>query len=151
MRLKSGGATYTTQVTQRGLHNAGQEDGMNERVSFFEMQVDDADRAIRFYENVFGWKITKQEQSPIPYWLIATGATEDGEGVDGGMMQRQNPGNGYLCTVRVDDLDSSLAQVQGRGGSLIIRMPIPSVGWLAYVQDPEGNVFAMMQPDENAA
>jgi len=29
-------------------------------------------------------------------------------------------------------------------------MPIPGVGWLAYVKDSEGNVFGMMQADSNA-
>ena len=30
------------------------------------------------------------------------------------------------------------------------RMPIPTVGWLAYAKDTEGNLFGMMQMDANA-
>ena len=30
------------------------------------------------------------------------------------------------------------------------KMPIPGVGWLAYMKDTEGNVFGMMQADANA-
>jgi predicted enzyme related to lactoylglutathione lyase len=29
-------------------------------------------------------------------------------------------------------------------------MPIPTVGWLAYCKDTEGNIFGVLQPDENA-
>jgi predicted enzyme related to lactoylglutathione lyase len=29
-------------------------------------------------------------------------------------------------------------------------MPIPTVGWLAYAKDTEGNLFGMMQMDEAA-
>jgi predicted enzyme related to lactoylglutathione lyase len=29
-------------------------------------------------------------------------------------------------------------------------MAIPKMGWLAYAQDPAGNVFGLMEPDENA-
>jgi predicted enzyme related to lactoylglutathione lyase len=29
-------------------------------------------------------------------------------------------------------------------------MAIPKMGWLAYAQDPQGNVFGIMEPDANA-
>ena len=29
-------------------------------------------------------------------------------------------------------------------------MAIPKVGWLAYAEEPQGNVFGLMQPDTNA-
>jgi hypothetical protein len=32
----------------------------------------------------------------------------------------------------------------------LAKMPIPGVGWLAYVKDTEGNLFGMMQNDPNA-
>jgi predicted enzyme related to lactoylglutathione lyase len=31
------------------------------------------------------------------------------------------------------------------------KMPVPGIGWLAYVRDPDGNIFGMMQADANAA
>jgi predicted enzyme related to lactoylglutathione lyase len=30
-------------------------------------------------------------------------------------------------------------------------MAIPGIGWLAYVKDPDGNIFGMMQMDAGAA
>jgi predicted enzyme related to lactoylglutathione lyase len=30
-------------------------------------------------------------------------------------------------------------------------MPIPGVGWLAYIKDPDGNIIGLMQPDPKAA
>ena len=30
------------------------------------------------------------------------------------------------------------------------KSPVPGVGWLAYCTDTEGNIFGMLQPDENA-
>jgi hypothetical protein len=32
----------------------------------------------------------------------------------------------------------------------LARMPIPTVGWLAYGKDTEGNIFGMMHADANA-
>jgi hypothetical protein len=31
------------------------------------------------------------------------------------------------------------------------KIAVPGVGWLAYCQDPEGNMFGMMQNDTSAA
>ena len=60
--------------------------------------------------------------------------------------------NAFVCTVDVADLDATLAQ--GRRGSaariVVPRMPIPTVGYLAYAKDTEGNVFGMMQMDADA-
>jgi len=37
------------------------------------------------------------------------------------------------------------------GGSVaLLKMAIPTVGWLAYCKDTEGNVFGMLTPDANA-
>jgi predicted enzyme related to lactoylglutathione lyase len=39
------------------------------RVVHFEISADDPERAIRFYEHVFGGEFTKGE-GPMDYWLI---------------------------------------------------------------------------------
>ncbi|HEY3840604.1 MAG TPA: hypothetical protein VGL72_28725 [Bryobacteraceae bacterium] len=38
-----------------------------------------------------------------------------------------------------------------RRGCVIPKMPVPGVGWLAYCQDPDENMFGMMQNDPSAA
>ena len=51
----------------------------------------------------------------------------------------------------VADLDTMVRRMTDSGGSVALpRMPIPTVGWLAYGKDTEGNLFGMMQMDENA-
>ncbi|MGZ4908488.1 MAG: VOC family protein, partial [Halobacteriota archaeon] len=39
------------------------------KVIHFELPADDPQRAVEFYEKVFGWTITKWE-GPNDYWLI---------------------------------------------------------------------------------
>ena len=116
----------------------------------FEIPADDVERAKAFYEGVFGWKIQKWE-GPIPYWLITTGA--DGEpGINGGLHQREHPGQPCANTIGVDNLDAMVAKVTSKGGKVAVpKMPIPGMGWLAYCIDTEGHVFGMMQPDTSAA
>ena len=126
------------------------------RVIHFEIHAAEPERALAFYEKVFGWGFTKWE-GPMPYWLVKTG--EEGErGIDGGLMVRQGPPpeegqpvNAYVCTLDVPDLDAYLKRALDAGGTLAVpKMPIPTVGWLAYVKDTEGNIVGLMQADEKA-
>jgi predicted enzyme related to lactoylglutathione lyase len=124
------------------------------RVIHFEIHADDPQRAIRFYSSLFDWQF-KSWEGPMSYWLITTGA--DGPGINGGLMKRQHPLSGndgvmaYICTVDVDDLDRYFARGQELGAAVALpKMPIPGVGWLAYLKDPEGNVFGLMQADAAA-
>ena len=126
------------------------------RVVHFEIHADDPERAVKFYSDLFGWKLTRWG-GPMEYWLVVTGS--DGTpGINGGLMKRQHPLGGndgviaYVCTVDVDDLDRDVAKAQQLGGALALpKMPVPGVGWLAYVKDTEGNVLGLMQPDAKAA
>jgi hypothetical protein len=110
------------------------------RVVFFEFPAQDAQRAQKFYEQVFGWQFSAWP-GPEPYWLIKTG--EGGAGIDGGMMTRPGP---VTNTMAVEDLDATLAKVELEGGVIVVpKMEIPNVGWLAYFKDTEGNIFGVMQ------
>lgn len=124
------------------------------RVIHFEIHADKPQRAIAFYQGMFGWNFQKWN-GPIDYWMIVTGPN-DQKGINGGMIQRQGTIDGtaviaYVCTVDTADLDSATAKATQLGGQLVVpKMPIPGMGWLAYVKDTEGNIFGMMQADANA-
>jgi predicted enzyme related to lactoylglutathione lyase len=123
------------------------------RVIHFEIHVEDPERAIRFYEGLFGWKF--QAWAGADYWLIHTGPASE-PGINGGMVRRRGPIDGhaviaYICTIRVPDLDRLLTVITAQGGQIAHpKMPVPGVGWLAYAKDPEGNIFGMMQEDPHA-
>ena len=124
------------------------------RVVHFEIHAGEPDRAITFYEKVFGWSFQKWE-GPMEYWLIVTGP-DDKPGINGGLVRRQGGLDGqaviaYVCTIDVEAIDTSIATVEQHGGSVAFpKMPIPGMGWLAYYKDTEGNIFGMMQSDPNA-
>ena len=120
------------------------------RVVHFEIPADDPERAIKFYESVFGWRIEKWE-GPIEYWLVMTGP-EDEPGIDGGLTRREDPATTIENFIDIKDLDASLKAVRSQGGEITRpRMAVPGVGWLAYIKDTEGNVFGLMERDQNAA
>jgi len=124
------------------------------RVVHFEIHAADPDRAVNFYQTLFGWTFQKWE-GPMDYWLIITGP-DDQRGINGGLVRRQGEIDGqaviaYVCTVDVEDLDASVQAALDNGGQVALpKMPVPGVGWLAYCKDTEGNIFGMMQNDPNA-
>ncbi|HXD31325.1 MAG TPA: hypothetical protein VN643_09420 [Pyrinomonadaceae bacterium] len=120
----------------------------------FEIHADDPERAITFYKTMFDWSFQKWE-GPTPYWLVTTGPDSE-RGINGGLHPRQGAVDGtavigYVCTMGVQSLAESVATATANGGSIAVpTMAIPGMGWLAYCKDTEGNIFGMMQPDENA-
>ena len=125
------------------------------RVVHFEIHADDPQRAVNFYQGVFGWDIKKWE-GPEDYWLVTTGKAPE-PGIDGAILQRKGPINGdsviaYVCTVDVPSVDDAIAKITSHGGTIVLpKMPVPGVGWLVYAKDTEGNIFGSLQSDHNAA
>jgi predicted enzyme related to lactoylglutathione lyase len=122
----------------------------------FEIHAENPQRAMQFYTALFGWTFSKWE-APQDYWLIKTG--EAGmPGIDGGLLPRRGSGptpmqapNAFVCTVDVADVEAAIRKVGDVGGRIVVaKMPIPTVGWLAYAHDTEGNIFGIMQMDANA-
>ena len=128
------------------------------RVVHFEIQADNPERAIKFYQNVFGWEFPKWMDKP-PYWGVMTAEKESPEpGINGGLLPRpaktppkESGTNAYVCTVQVENFDETAKKIELAGG--IVAMPkfaIPTMAWQGYFLDTEGNTFGVHQPDKNA-
>lgn len=124
------------------------------RVTHFEIHASDPERAVKFYQQLFGWSFHKWE-GPMDYWLITTGP-DDQPGINGGLTRRRGEIDGeaviaYVCTVEVSDVDASFKTALDSGAQVAVpKMAIPGVGWLVYCKDTEGNIFGMMQNDPAA-
>lgn len=119
------------------------------RVVHFEIDAKKPDRAIKFYEKVFSWKIKKWE-GPVEYYLITTGK-ESEPGIDGGLSRRTESEPSTVNTIDVPSVDEFIKKVEANGGTIIRpKMAVPGVGYMAYFKDPEGNIFGMMENDESA-
>jgi len=59
--------------------------------------------------------------------------------------------NSFVVTVDVESLDETLEAALKLGGEIRVpRMAMEGLGWLAYLADPDGNLFGVMQADESA-
>jgi predicted enzyme related to lactoylglutathione lyase len=119
------------------------------RVIHFEIDAKTPERAIKFYEKVFGWKIEKWK-GPVDYWLVTTGKERE-PGIDGGLSRRTEAEPSTVNTIDVPSVDEFAKKVKDNGGKIIRpKRAVPGVGWMAYFEDPEGNIWGMMQSDDSA-
>ena len=130
----------------------------------FEIPADDVERAIKFYNNLFGWNIEKLRSSkgdsqptsvatgqPIEYWTIITTNDKGNKDVGGGIMKRQMPEHQITNYIGVDSVNEYSSKVEKLGGRVFAaKHAVPGMGYFALCSDTENNVFAIWESDENA-
>lgn len=118
---------------------------------YFEIQANDPRALVNFYQEVFGWKCTRDENIPIEYWRIET------EGIGGAILKRPAPvtsegTNAYVASMEVADYDATDDKILSLGGiEALPKFAIPGKCWQGYYIDPAGNTFGIFQVDEKAA
>ena len=130
---------------------------MSNLVVHFEIHGSDPERLADFYSSLLGW--TFQQFGDMPYWAIDTGEGAisqggSGNGINGGLTQRQGPApeiggpvSGCNIVIGVDDVDGLFAKGLELGGSeALAPADMQGVGRLAYLHDPDGNVFGLISP-----
>jgi predicted enzyme related to lactoylglutathione lyase len=120
------------------------------KVVHFEIPFDDKARAMKFYGEIFGWKLT---DIPEMNYVMAQSAavderqrpTEPGA-INGGLFQRPKEAPHPTLYVAVSSIDEALQKVQAAGGKVVTpNTPIPGMGAYARVTDTEGNVIGLFQ------
>lgn len=122
---------------------------------FFEIHADDMDRAMKFYQTIFGWRFQiheSEDEIPVKYMRIMTGGTA------GGLLQRTSETppvecrtNAFVCSFEVEKLDIVSENILKAGGKITLpKFAVPGVCWQGYFLDTEGNNFGLFQVDENA-
>ncbi len=118
---------------------------MSNRVVHFEIPCDDPQKTIRFFQDVFGW--TFQQFVTDEYWIVITG-DEKKPGINGGLMKKKDPKQPLANSIEVTNMDQTMLAVEKAGGIVVVpKMAIPTVGWLAYFKDPDGNIHGLYQND----
>jgi predicted enzyme related to lactoylglutathione lyase len=123
------------------------------RAVHFEIHSADPERAGRFYTAVLGW--TVERWGDQDYWVVTTGPADE-PGLNGGILPRQGPApepgaavNGYVITHQVDDIDATLRGALDNGATVAVdKAPMPGVGMLAYLNDPDGNLFGVLEGEQ---
>ena len=120
------------------------------RIIHFEILGDDPARLAEFYRAALGWEVQSWEGAEdfqVEYLIASTGP-KDVDGIDGAFMRRQFA-QPVINTALVDSLDDALEKTRAAGGKVVFGpQEIPNVGTHAYCEDPEGNLFGVIQEPE---
>ncbi len=119
---------------------------------YFELQADDPERLIKFYENVFRWKFEKQPIPQTEYWSITT------EGIRGGLLKRpakrpppMSGTNAAVISMEVENFDETGKTIGNNKGIIALpKFSIPGRCWQGYFVDPDGNTFGIFEVDLKA-
>lgn len=114
----------------------------NGELSFFEIHVDDAERAQNFYGGLFGWQF---EKGNFPgYFMIPNASPLGGLDASGGETHPR-------VFFDVQDMESAVARVRELGGEADEPQEIPS-GFFSRCYDDQGTHFTLWQSkDEGQA
>jgi uncharacterized protein len=115
----------------------------------FDLTVENPERAMNFYRDIFGWKFEKWN-GPMEYWMVTTGDEKE-PGINGGLSKRGESSMPNMNTIGVSSVDKFSKMVQDKGGKVLMpKTPILGIGWFATCQDTEGNIFGIIQEDRTA-
>lgn len=116
----------------------------NNRIVHFEIPANQPEALTQFYSSLFGWKFQKAPVPGLEYWLCETGS--DGPGINGAVMQRQAPQQPWMNYVDVASIDASIEKATQLGATVALpKTPIPGVGAVAALVDPQGNIFGLWE------
>ncbi len=113
-------------------------------VVWTEIPVTDMQKAMEFYNRVFGWALTLDESGPDPMAVFPDGGT----GV-GGHLYPGAPGKGAGPTIHLgvpDGLEAATERAQA-AGARVLHGPIGiPPGRFTYIEDPDGNSIGLFEP-----
>src|SRR5688572_9625120 len=119
-------------------------------VGWFELPVSNMDRAIKFYETIFDWKLARHQMGELDMaWFPMLQGDKPGAG--GSLIQHKeykpSATDGVLIyfTSQSGDLSNELNRVEKAGGKVHIpkRLIAPDIGYMAVFTDTEGNRVAL--------
>ena len=138
---------------QAGQHEGAELVNVPGTFSWSELLTRDVEGAKRFYREAFGIQSTEFPMGDgPPYTVIEVG----GRGVGGimGLGDQYPPElpNCWLTYFAVDDADATVKQATALGGSVMSEpFDVPTVGRIAWLLGPHGELFAIIKMETPAS
>ena len=119
--------------------------------AWFEIPVSNMERAIKFYESVFKYKLELHSMGPLDMALFPSPDDKNAPGVGGSLVCHQefykpsNDGCLIYFMSPTGDLNNELSRVEKAGGKVLSekKQISPDVGYMALFLDTENNRIAL--------
>lgn len=116
-------------------------------VGWFDIYVDDLDRAVAFYETVLDQKLEEMLDPTGQSQMMTFPADMGSYGAAGALTKSDHAGPGVGGTIvyfSVQDCATEQARVASAGGKVVRpKFSIGQFGWVTLCQDTEGNMFGL--------
>jgi len=120
----------------------------NNVVGWFEIPVNDMERAVRFYEQVFDFKLSRHQIGPLEMaWFPLV---EGGLGAPGSLVKSEfhwpsDKGVRVYFTAHSGDVAIEAGRVKAAGGEVLVPKTLikEDIGYMAVIRDSEGNQIAL--------
>jgi len=120
-----------------------------DKVTGFDIPADNVKRAGKFYEKVFGWKISSHSEGHSHITTVKMDKNwvpEEKGAVNGGLYKRAKKKESPAVIVEVDSIDDSLAKAKKAKGRVVTpKTEAGEWGWWAEIEDTEGNIFELWE------
>ena len=126
-----------------------------DKVVHFEVPADDVQRAKKFYEEVFGWKIEKypMPDPDVPYYGIhtvdideKTRLPKEPGAINGGLMKKDATAPYPIIVMNVTSIEESLKKAEANGAKIVMpTVNVMGMGLYARITDTEGNIVGVWQ------
>ncbi|MHA2100130.1 MAG: VOC family protein [Candidatus Kariarchaeaceae archaeon] len=114
-----------------------------------DIGVTDLEKAKKFYETIFNWKIYKLPEMPDAYFFSVD---KENELAGGELSLTDNTirTGSVILYFNVDDIESTLIKLQEIGGSVVLQKTVIPGGHGMYAQflDPFNNKIGIWTPME---
>ena len=115
-------------------------------VVYFEIPVNDMNRAIKFYTTVFNFDLNKEiidknEMALFPF-------VEENSGISGALAKGEiykPTKEGVVLYFKTENIDETLKLARSNGGQILYPITDNGIGLVAELEDSEGNRIALYQ------
>lgn len=117
-------------------------------VGWFEIYVEDMERARRFYEAVFDVRLERLDSPVVAMWAFPS--APDRSGCGGALVQVPGMpagGNRVMVYFSCADCAVEAGRVAAAGGQIVrAKMAIGQYGFVVLAHDSEGNLIGLHSP-----
>lgn len=111
-----------------------------------DLSTPDQDAASRFYEQLFGWRVGKEDENPAHNYYHLFHHDEFIGGILPPAFRDPNAPPYWQIYLQVADCDATAAKAKNLGAQLYMPpMPVEDVGRMAVMADPQGAAFAIFE------
>jgi len=121
------------------------------KVTGFEIPVENEERAIKFYNNAFGWKIItgEKDHSHVETVGVDGNWVPKEKGAVNGMLYKKGSKNDRVAMlITVGSIADALEKVKSQNGRVVTEKTKVEAGWWAEITDTEGNLFELWENRE---